>query len=176
LRFCGIKLDPVDDASPSRTYPNAGVAHSTISAATRDASASVCTNTFATANTASRVPIASMALRDGAANPSNSAAAARSSGKVLPATAPDPSGHARIVSITAVSNRRTARANGSAAASSQNASNTGCAGCMCVVAATSVRASNSSWARNASFTAIERARLAPRKARSRAYSASVVAT
>ena len=99
-------------------------------------------------------------MRDGSAKPSSRAAAARSSGSDEPASADEPSGQKRAASRATRAKRAAARTKPCAAPSSQNASDTGCAGCQCVVAASSVPSSSAP--RRAVF---ERARDAEREPR-----------
>jgi hypothetical protein len=77
---------------------------------------------------ASREPTASMLLREGPAKPSSRAVSSRSSGNVLPASAPDPSGE-RARRLSRSAKRSPSRPNISTNASQWCASRTGWARC-----------------------------------------------
>ena len=90
--FCGMALDPVENASGRVTNPNSAVAKSVISSAKRLRCKPTNVSACRYSRMKSRSLVASMELAVGAVNPSSRAAIVRSSASVAPATAPDPSG------------------------------------------------------------------------------------
>ena len=93
LRFCGMIEEPVEKASESRTKPNCGVVHSTISSAKRERWVAQIAAAPSASSAKSRSATESSELAVGRSKPSAFAVIARSIGKEVPASAAAPSGH-----------------------------------------------------------------------------------
>ena len=90
--FCGIMLEPVQKASASSMKPNCCELHSTISSAMREKCTIISEAQAVNSIAKSRSATASSEFSQMREKPSSSAVSARSIGKVVPASAPAPSG------------------------------------------------------------------------------------
>ena len=93
LRFCGMIDEPVEKASDSRTKPNCGVVHSTISSAKRERWVAAIAIAASDSSAKSRSATLSSELAVGRSKPSALAVMSRSIGNEVPASAAAPSGH-----------------------------------------------------------------------------------
>ena len=90
--FCGIRLDPVVNASGSTKNPNSGEESQMRSSARRERWVWSCAPAKTNSAAKSRSMTASSALGENASNPRSRASASRSRGTAVPASAPEPSG------------------------------------------------------------------------------------
>ena len=91
--FCGMMDEPVQKASGSSMKPNGALIHRISSSAMRERWMAQMAAPARISITKSRSETASSELRQGPSKPSAAAVASRSIGKVVPASAAEPSGH-----------------------------------------------------------------------------------
>ncbi len=135
--FCGIKLEPVVNASGKRTKLNSALLHKMKSSDSRERCTPIVAQAEAKLIKVSRSLTASMlfcvilGLPSASTKFNSRATNSRSIGSVVPAIAPEPSGHTFASSNTTAIRLRS-RSNISTYASKWCAIDTGCARCKCV--------------------------------------------
>ncbi len=115
--FCGMMLDPVENASSSSTKPNSFVAQMITSSACRDRSTPICAVTKANSATKSRDAVPSIEFAEELVKPSSVATNCGSSPSELPARAPDPYGESAATRASQSASRSRSRISGQAWAS-----------------------------------------------------------